>query len=350
LAFHKIPETPDMIWAKENPEIVKWLGSSDIKPRTQKNYRQLMYRFLTEHMKMTPKDFLASALEDRRTFLIDVKTKLGAIQSVAVAFNMKAAVNSFLDFHEADVQITNKIKRRKVWKRKELAWQDAQRIIGRLKEPYAGICRFMLIGGLGFDEFKEINESEQLQAEIAKQMGNDKPYVRLDLTPRKLNVDFWYALVPKKYLPSLPAKTHAWYKDRGGKLVTQSDVGAQWRTAAKQLDLWEKGSGPHLLRSVFKSTCRKIGVPDPAIEGQLGHHDPLNYGREWQDEAYVTKELSKFWDFVETGVTTEIHGEVRGLEAENQELGKRLNQQGQLIEQLTAAIHQLQKANAKTKA
>ncbi|MGP8070951.1 MAG: hypothetical protein ACLP5V_13790 [Candidatus Bathyarchaeia archaeon] len=55
----------------------------------------------------------------KKRFLIDVKTKLSAIESVAVVFNMKAAVNSFLDFHEADVQILNKVKRRKVWKRKE---------------------------------------------------------------------------------------------------------------------------------------------------------------------------------------------------------------------------------------
>jgi hypothetical protein len=313
-----------MIWAEQNPEIFKWLASAEIKPRTVSNYRRLIYRFLTQHMKMTAKDFLALALSDRRKFLIDVKTQLGQIKSVALAFNMKASVNSFLAFYEADVQIVNKIKRRKVWKRKELAWQDAQRIIGRLKQPYAGVCRFMPVGGLGWDEFKEINESKEIQADIAKQMGNDESYIRLDLTPRKLNVDFWYALIPKKYLPSLPAKTHNWYKDRGGKLLTQSDVGAQWRYAAKELGLWEKGSGPHLLRSVFMSTCRKIGVPDPAIEGQLGHHDAMNYGREWQDEEYVTKELSKFWNFVETGVTTEIHGEVRSLEAENRDLKERL--------------------------
>jgi hypothetical protein len=249
-----------------------------------------------------------------------VKTKLGAIQSVATAFNMKAAVNSFLDFHEADVQILNKIKRRKVWKRKELAWPDAQRIIGRLKEPYAGISRFMLIGGLGWDEFKEINESKQHQADIAKQMGNDKPYVRLDLTPRKNNVEFWPVLLLKKYIPTLPAKTHDWYKDRGGKLITQSDLGFNWRKSAQEFDLWERGSGPHLLRSVFASTCRKIGVAEPAIQGQLGHHDPLNYGREWQDENYIAKELSKFWSFIETGVSTEIHEDVAKLKDENREL------------------------------
>jgi hypothetical protein len=64
---------------------------------------------------------LGLALSDRRKFLVEAKTKLGAIQSVAVAFNMKAALNSFLNFYETDVQITNKIKRRKVWKRKELS-------------------------------------------------------------------------------------------------------------------------------------------------------------------------------------------------------------------------------------
>jgi hypothetical protein len=63
-----------------------------------------------------------------------------------------------------------------------------------MKEPYAAVCRFMLVGGLGWDEFKEINESHQIHAEIAKQIQNDKPYVRIDLTPRRNNVDFWYTL------------------------------------------------------------------------------------------------------------------------------------------------------------
>jgi hypothetical protein len=117
-------------------------------------------------------------------------------------------------------------------------------------------------------------------------------------------------------VPKLPAKTLDWYKDRGGQLVKQSDLGAHWRSAAQGLDLWERGSGPHLLRSVFKSTCRKIGVPDPAIEGQLGHHDSLNYAREWQDETFVAKELAKFWTFIESGVSTEIHSDVEDLKTQ----------------------------------
>ena len=125
MGFQKLETIADMAWAEKNPEIMNWLVSAGIKPRTQKNYRRFMFRFLTEIMPMSPKDFLALALADRRKFLVEVKTKLGAIQSVAVAFNMKAAVNTFLEFHEAGVQITNKIKRRKVWKRKELSWQDA---------------------------------------------------------------------------------------------------------------------------------------------------------------------------------------------------------------------------------
>ncbi|MGP8070950.1 MAG: hypothetical protein ACLP5V_13785 [Candidatus Bathyarchaeia archaeon] len=188
-----------------------------------------------------------------------------------------------------------------------------------MKEPYADVCRFMLVGGLGWHEFKEINESEQLQAEITKQAKNDKPYVRLDLTPRKNNVDFWPVLLLKKFIPSLPAKTHDWYKDRGGKQITQSDLGFSWRKAAQEFELWERDSGPDLLRSVFKSTCRKIGVAEPAIEGQLGHTDAMNYGREWQDEAYVAKELSKFWHFLETGVSTAIHEELKALQEENRQ-------------------------------
>lgn len=325
MAFQKQGTSVDLEWSKQHPEIMKWLTSAGIKPRTQKNYRRFIYRFLTEQMPMTPKNFLAFALEDRRKFLVDVKTKLGEVPSVSVAGNMKAAINSFLDFHEADVQILNKIKRRKVWKRKELAWQDAQRIITRMKGPYANVCRFMAVSGLGWDEFKEINESKQIQADIAKQMKNEKPYVRIDLTPRKNNADFWYCLVPKKYVPELPANTLD-YGDRGGQLLKQSDLSAHWRNAGKGLDLWVHGSGPHLLRSVFKSTCRKIGIPDPAIEGQLGHSDSMNYGREWQDEAYVAKALEKFWDFIETGVSTEVHADIAELQKENLKLREEIEE------------------------
>jgi hypothetical protein len=173
-------------------------------------------------------------------------------------------------------------------------------------------------------------------------MGNDKSYVRLDLTPRKNNVDFWPVLLLKKYIPSLPAKTHDWYKDRGGKPLNQAEVGFQWRKAAQELDLWERRSGPHLLRSVFKSTCRKIGVADAAIEGQLGHTDAMNYGREWQDEAYIAKELSKFWHFLETGVSTEIHEDLRALQDENRRLREELEKRPTL-EQMRQVFKDLSK-------
>jgi hypothetical protein len=279
------------------PEIKNWLDGSDIKPTTRWNYSQRLYEFLDGQ---PPKQFLEKALKDPRGLSIEVKTKLAPVikRSPSIAFHMRAAVKSLLEFYETGIHLNSKVKLRRSWKKPYLAWADAEKIIGKTREPYETVLRFMLWAGIGSDEFLEINGSRQIQANLAKQMAdNARDYVIIDLEPRKQTLTRYFTAVPKRYVPKFPV-INLDYKIRGGKPITRQNLEERFRKAATEVDLYEKGMGPHILRSVFTSQCAMLGVRESVCEFLKGHGggDKYGYSREVLNEEYVVKELRKLWE------------------------------------------------------
>jgi hypothetical protein len=299
---------------QEIPEIKTWLDGSDIKPSTRGYYAKRLFEFLDGE---APKHFLDRALKSPREISIQIKTKIGkAVQnSPSIAFHMRAALKSFLEFYETDVHLNGKLKLRRKWNKPYLSWADAEKIIAKCREPYESIFRFMLWSGLGQDEVIEINSSSEIQQRIEKQRADpNRDYIIIDLEPRKQTLSRYFTVAPKDLVPKFPLRTLD-YRIRGGKPIHVQATEDRFRKAAKQVGLYQKGMGPHTLRSVFTSQCAMVGVAQAVCEFVKGHGagDKYGYSREVLNEKYVIEELRKLQS-----------PSVKDLEVENKELKERI--------------------------
>ena len=288
----------------QRPEIKSWYDGvgTGLKESTRDQYLVFLMRYLG---KEDPAGFLKRAQEKPREVAIEIKGKLGEAykQSMTAAHLMKYALRSFLDFHEVDVPVKAKIKVRRVRKKPELSWEDAEKIIVEADEPYRSLFKFMVWSGLGEDEVMEIQTSPSIQRGMEEQRPNPKSHIRIDLSPRKSTLDEFFTLVPKQYVPNFPLKTRVFKTktkgeaDRGGALIDPHDMQNVWRRAAKKAKIWQEGLGPHTLRSAFRSQCAKLGVAAAVSEFCMGHGggDKYGYAREVLNEKYVASELEKLW-------------------------------------------------------
>jgi len=279
------------------PDVKSWYNGivTSLKESTRQQYVIFLMRYLG---KEDPAVFLKRARGNPREVAVEIRSRLGELynRSMTAAHLAKYALQSFLDFHEVGLEVKAKVKVRRVRKKPELSWEDADRIILETDEPYRTLFKFMKWSGLGEDEVMEIQTSPSIQHEIAAQRSNTKPYVKIDLSPRKKTLDVFFTLAPKQYLTEFPLKTKT-HKDRGGALIDPHDMQNVWRRAAKKAKLWQEGLGPHTLRSTFKSQCGKLGVARAVSEFCMGHGggDQYGYSRETTDEKYVASELRKLW-------------------------------------------------------
>jgi hypothetical protein len=288
----------------QRPEIKSWYDGvgTGLKESTRDQYLVFLMRYIG---KEDPAGFLKRAQEKPREVAIEIKGKLGEAykQSMTAAHLMKYALRSFLDFHEVDVPVKAKIKVRRVRKKPELSWEDAEKIIVEADEPYRSLFKFMVWSGLGEDEVMEIQTSPSIQRGMEEQRPNPKSHIRIDLSPRKSTLDEFFTLVPKQYVPNFPLKTRVFKTktkgeaDRGGALIDPHDMQNVWRRAAKKAKIWQEGLGPHTLRSAFRSQCAKLGVAAAVGEFCMGHGggDKYGYAREVLNEQYVASELRKLW-------------------------------------------------------
>jgi integrase len=279
------------------PKVKAWFDGvgAELKESTRNQYVLFLMRYFAGE---DPAPFLKRAQENPREVAIEIKTKLGELHqhSMNAAHLTKYALRSFLEFHEVEVVIKSKVKVRRVREKHELRWDEADRIILEADEPYRSLFNFMRWSGLGEDEFMEIQTSPNIQHKIETQRSNEKPYVKIQLSPRKSALDEFFTLTPKQYVPRFPLNTKA-YKDRGAKLIDPHDIQNVWRRAAKKAGLWQMGLGPHTLRSTFRSQCARAGVVRAVSEFCMGHGggDQYGYSREVLDEQYVASELRKLW-------------------------------------------------------
>jgi integrase len=291
-------------WIEEHEPASIWFKAIS-QNRTSNRYAYNLMLFM-QGMDTTPEQFLANAESNPKALSITVKSYIGSLKSRAAARSQFAALRSFIAFHEAPIPLNGlKVRVPRTRKKPYLAWHDAEKIIIESRPPYRDVFRFLLWSGLGLDELNEIQSSAEIQKHIEAQRKNSKTYIRIDLRPRKSNIDSYFALVPKQYVPTFPILTTD-YGNRGKQPVSSIDAEMNWTRARRRAGIEELGLGPHTLRSSFRSECGRLGVADAVAESQMGHgsREKYGYSRETTDETYVVSELSKLWTAT-TPVTTE---------------------------------------------
>jgi hypothetical protein len=282
----------------ENPTIKKWYTGSvtDLKPSTRDAYALHLMNYFQA---TDPAVFLKAAEDEPKETALEVKTRLAQLyeHSMTGAAMTKYALRNLIQFYDLDMHINGRLRVKRTRKKHEFTWEESEKVILEAPEPYRSIFQFLRMSGLGEDEFAEIQSSAEIQAEIEAQRGNDKPYVKITLEPRKSNTDDFFTLCPKEYVPKFPVLTKK-HSNRGGQPIDAEDLQHVWRRAARRTGLWHVGLGPHSLRSVFRTSCDGAGVRTNISEYCMGHGSD-EYGYSRPGEELVAKELSKYWNRTE---------------------------------------------------
>jgi integrase len=183
-------------WIAEHGPASIWFKAIS-QNRTSNRYAYNLMLFM-RGMNTTPQQFLDSADKNPKAVSIAIKSYIGSLTSRAAARSQFAALRSFISFHEAPIPLNGlKVRVPRTRKKPYLAWNDAEKIIIEPRPPYRDVFRFLLWSGLGLDELNEIQSSAEIQKHIEAQRNNSKTYIRIDLRPRKSNIDSYFALVPK---------------------------------------------------------------------------------------------------------------------------------------------------------
>lgn len=324
--------------------ISKWFNGSTKSPRTKYGYG---YRLLVFFKKLakSPAQFLKELESDYKTTKIEAKGIIASLaNSQSLANQTIDALKDFTRFYEAQPKLELEYlpRKRKRQKRRE-EWKIVEKVIDETPIPYRQILRFMLWTGIDEHTFGLINSNApevarlnggDVHKSLEEQMKNDKPYARIDLPPRKSSNDIYFILCPKIYVPDLPLRSIE-YKGRGGILITSRRLQSNFRTAAKALNIWHPGYGPHTLRSIFRTRCGELGIPEVA-EWQLGRgSDIYGYAREGFDETFILEGpagqdgnkkggLTRLWESAPIVDRQTVRGELEQRDSKIEQLEKKV--------------------------
>lgn len=338
---------------ESDPTVSKWFRGSTKGPRTKYNYG---YRLLVFFKKLgkPPAQFLKELESDYRATKIEAKGIIASLaNSPTLANSTVDALKELTKFYEIQpkLELDYLPRKRKRQKRRE-EWSVVEKVIGECPIPHRDALRFMLWCGIDEHTFVLINSNapevaalngDDVHKNLQEQMKNDKPYVRIDLPPRKSSNDIYFILCPKIYVPELPLRSIE-YKGRGGILITSRRLQAVFRTAAKGLGVWHPGYGPHTLRSIFRTRCGELGIPEVA-EWTLGRGgDVYGYAREGFDETFILEGpagqdgskkggLKRLWESAPIVDRQTVRAELSERDAKIEELRKQLAQHDVLLKQ-----------------
>jgi hypothetical protein len=308
------------------PEVAAWYKAADLKPRTRGNYSLRLLQIF-DAMKLTPTQFLEECNSNRKQVLGRIKAALGEVRvrSASIAHEQRAALVNFVSYYQDQfdepITINYKVKLRRVRMKKGLTFEQADKIIAECSHPYREIFRFLLWSGMDQSTFSYINSNPKLIAEIQAQLSDPtRDYVRVDLPPRKSNMDVYFVCVPKMAFENLTlpvsTRTHKLRNGEvhGGNLIEPMKLKKRWKYASKKAKLDYVGMGAHHLRSAFHTQGVRANVDDRMLLFHLGKGgDKFGYVR--PDEQDVVRELRKVWEYSSPAAA---------LEEKNRELGERL--------------------------
>jgi integrase len=346
---HRTPkETYEFL---KNPVIARWAVTIE-NESTRYGYAYRLMLVLKQ-LGMTPEKFLQSLREQPDDTGITIDSLLGSYESKTGATIAIAAIKRFAGFYRVrNFEITLRVKVRRVREKRPFSWDEALKLIADCPMPYREIFTFMLYGAMDENTFSRINFNEKLNGkgaidEIKEQMSNDKSHVKISLPPRKANLDRFFVLIPKQFIPKLPLVTRSFTK-RGGRLIGPQNLQDVWRRAARRVGLYYEGFGPHKLRTAFTSKCADLGIPVIA-EWQMGHGgDKYGYDLSGTDESFVIEGplengqrkggLRRLWEGSPLLDRQTVASELSIRDKEIRELNAKMRKQGEQMDALVARL------------
>ncbi len=308
------------------PEVSEWYKGTYLKPRTRENYALRLLQIF-DRMKISPAQFLHECNYNRKQVLGRIKVALGEVRehSSSIALHQRAALINFVAYYQDQfdepLAINYKVKVRRVRMKKGLTFEQAEKIIAECSHPYREIFRFLLWSGIDQSTFTYINGDPKIVADIQNQLSDPiRDYVRVDLPPRKSNMDVYFIIVPKFAFENLTlpvsTRTHKLRngETKGGNPIEPMKLKKRWKYASKKSKLDYVGMGAHHLRSAFHTQAVRANVDDRMLLFHLGKGgDKFGYVR--PEEQDVVRELRKVWEYSSPAAA---------LEEKNRELGERV--------------------------
>ena len=172
-------------------------------------------------------------------------------------------MTDFNKFHEVEPPLVlDRLPSKRKYLKARVDWDTAMRVIELSPSPYREAFQFMLWSALDEYDFGLINSNAP---QLCRLDGNDgdlhASIIRINLPPRKKSSDIYYILTPKMYVPKFPLISRE-YRNRGNQLLASMRLQHVWRRSAKRAKVYRPGFGPHHLRTVFRTRCGELGIPE----------------------------------------------------------------------------------------
>jgi integrase len=304
---------PKIAQAVTDQLLETWLKT--LKPQTAKNYGVCIQRLLKE-MGTDCKALYEEAKTDPVGTWKKIKKTSQQIQSPKVRVNACYAARRFLLDQDEDMMLPEShLKQPDLVKPPAyLTWDDAQAICAAASPPYNLVFKIMLSAGWGAGEFLQFNKAETWNAIKAKLATNGQAeYFRFGFNGRKKNRRPFYSLIPMKILNDALAleaqgkiKLPLSYRAKNGKDASALDdsnietnrryLESAFNTALKRAPIVLAQGSPslHEFRDTFLTRAVQVGCSDSAANFVMGHVlDKLGYNKCFNDEAWISNELSK---------------------------------------------------------
>jgi hypothetical protein len=196
---------------------------------------------------------------------------------------------------------------------------QANAIIGTMKEPYRTLFTIAKYAGMGNNELVYLN---RLWPDMRKQLKDGRDPIRVDYRRRKNNERPFFTLIPsrllKPYEDSLENPFQSKDEQKGRKAtlkpVKNYDLWIAWKAARKRAGIVEDVK-PHHLRDLLITLGFKIGLRKESTDFLTGHTvDTNGYLQIMRESDALIKEWGKIRSYIDSGVSTETQEKMAKLE------------------------------------
>lgn len=337
--------------ANKNSKVKKWLRAAFKDDGTRNVYGWHLYA-VCHKLNVPPDSFLKLLNNGPSPLFLKLKQYLTALSKnhSRKALQIKASVQNFCQYYNDRPQqfrLAIPIQVKATYERPYWAMEEFERVLMEVNPRYRPLLRIGAMVGFGRKELIYLNEH----------LGDLKPVPGvpeaewISIPARKSNERFWKAILPAKEAEELRRKGQVmttWDTPIGEFNVTE-----QFHRACKRADMRVKGTGVHVLRSIFRTVGGNANIPDKILEQNMGHFDRYHYDRTHEDLTKRATGLMPLWDYFRRGGPEvaqskdleQTKGDLEKMQATVQNLEQALEKQRHLSARLIAQEHVLSELN-----
>lgn len=293
-------------WAESDALVKNWAYSKwPTDEDTRATYVSHL-RYLTRELKVDPKEFLMLLDGQPSQLTKNVRQHLERLAKTKnrKAGNERAALTSFLNFHNDRPQkfvLAVDIKRRKLWARPAWGLEEFQKILSYTYHPYRPALVLAAMAGQGRKEICYINE----HLEEVQPVRGVPAAVQIQMPIRKEGEEGYTVVLPAQewgeYMKNAPIRTTT------GAIMHRIDLSHHVDAACKRAGIKVKGTGFHVLRSIYRTVGKSKPYPavDPeTLEQNMGHKERLGYDRSDRGIENIksrAKAMIPYWEYFRRG-------------------------------------------------